>query len=395
MKTTSSDRRKMARLASPWNWRRHLGGSRREPARRDRGLRPLLEEVEGRLLLSSISLNKGVLTATGTAATNTVALGLTNTHGVQVTLDGFTASFTPGTVTSVDIMTSGSNNTVNIEATAHNVPVNIDLESGTGTVNISPTAKNLGNIQGIVTVTGGNSADVLNINDQNNSAASTYSLTSSSVTRSGSAAITYQSMDKVNLYGGSANDTYNIQSTASGVTTFVEGGAGNDTFNVSPTAENLANIQGPLTLWGLGGSNALNIYDVNNSAASTYSLTSSSVTRSGSAAISYASVDAVTLDGGSNNDTYNIDSTASGTPVSITGGGGNNLYQISPVAKDLDTIQGSVSIEGGTGTNTLIVYDQNYTGPFNYSVTSSSVSRSGAAPITFSSIHSLQVDYGT
>jgi hypothetical protein len=172
-------------------------------------------------------------------------------------------------------------------------------------------------------------------------------------------------------------------------------GNGNDTFNVSPTAKNLANIKGPLTVWGMGGSNSLNVFDQNDSTASTYTITSSSVTRSGSAAISYASVNAVNLDGGSNNDTYDVDSTASGTPVSIIGGGGNNLYQISPSAENLNTIQGNVSIEGGSGTNTLIVYDQNYTGLFDYSVTSSSVTRGGAATITFSSIQQLQIDYGT
>jgi len=360
---------------------------------------PKADFVVYSLIGQNFYLSNGVLTVNGDQLganyNDEVVLSLTSSGGEQVTLNGMTAQFNPGAVSSVDVITDGGDNTVNVDATAAGVPVSIDMLGGTGTVNITPSSKYLGNIHGNVSVTGGNSADVLNIFDQNDTGAATYSVTSSTVTRSGAAAISYATVGSVNLYGGSGNDTYNIESTASGTPVFIEAGAGNDTFNVSPTAKNLSNIQGALTVWGLGGSNSLNVYDQNDTGAATYSVTSSTVTRSGSAAISYASVNSVNLYGGSGNDTYNIESTASGTPVFIEGGAGNDTFNVSPKSENLNTIQGNVSVVGGLGTNSLIVYDQAYTGTTDYSVTSSTVTRSGAATITYSSIQNLTLYPGT
>jgi hypothetical protein len=360
---------------------------------------PKADFVVYSLIGQNFYLSNGVLTVNGDQLganyKDSVTLGLTSSGGEQVTLNGMTVQFTRGTVTSVDVITDGGNNTVNVDATAAGIPVSIDMLGGTGTVNIAPSSEYLGNIQGNVSVTGGNSADVLNIFDENNPSQATYSITSSTVTRSGAAAISYDSAASVNLYGGSGNDTYNIESTASGEPVSIQGGAGNDTFNVSPTAKNLSNIQGALTVWGLGGSNSLNVFDQNDTAAATYSITSSTVTRSGAAAISYDSVASVNLYGGSGNDTYNIESTASGEPVLIEGGAGNDTFNVSPSAKNLETIGGPLTVWGFGGSNSLNVFDQNNTGAATYSVTSSSVTRAGTAAISYASVNSVNLDGGS
>ena len=253
-----------------------------------------------------------------TVTVDTSVLPFFHIPTVTATLNGATSSYFQFGVSSIYVFTEGGSNTVNIEHTVASIPVTVDLVGGSGTVNISPSAKNLTNIQGSVSVEGDyNSADALDLYDQNNASQVTYSATSSTMTRTGAATVSYSSIGSVNLEGGNANNTYNIVSTAYKTPMTIFGGAGNDTFNVSPTAKNLSNIQGALTVWGLGGSNSLNVYDQNDTGAATYSVTSSSVTRSGSAAISYASVNSVNLYGGSGNDTYNIESTASGMTVFI------------------------------------------------------------------------------
>ncbi len=199
------------------------------------------------------------------------------------------------------------------------------------------------------------------------------------------------------LNGGSGNTTYNIEGTAPRTTLTVQGGSGNDTFNISPTAQNLANIQGAVSIQGGGGTNALNVFDNNNTTSATYSVTSSTVTRPGAAPISYnGQTQGLTLDGGSANDTYDIESTSAYTPVTVSGGAGNDTFNISPTARDLDNIQGKIAVEGGNGTNALNVFDSNNPNAVTYSVTSSTVTRTGAAPISYNSqVQSLQLDMGS
>ncbi len=290
------------------------------------------------------------------------------------------------------------NDTYIVDGTPAGTAVEISAGSGKNTFNVIPTAQTLGTIQGNLTVYGGGS-NTLNIFDQNNSAGDTYTLastsaTSSTVTRTGAPTIGYASEGAVNLYGGSGNDTYNVDGTPSGTALAIAGGSGNDTFNVSPTAETLGTIQGDLTVAGGGGTNTLNINDQNSSASDTYTLASSSaaassVARTGGPTIDYSSEGAVHLYGGSGNDTYNVNGTSAGTAVAITGGNGTNAFNVSPTARTLGTIQGNLTVLGG-GSNTLSIFDQNNPASGAYSLASSSatlssVTRTGAAPISYAS----------
>jgi hypothetical protein len=492
---------------------------------------PKADLVVYSLIGQNFYLSNGVLTVNGDQLgdnyDDTVTLGLTGSGGVEVTLDGMAASFKAGSVTSVDIITKGGDNTLDIEATAPNVSVSVDMVFGTGTVNISPSADNLDSIQGAVAVTGTSSSDVLNIYDFNNRSQVTYAVTSAAVTRTGAAPITYywigdlklhtgqgnntcniestaqgtpltvlggggdetfnvspatgnpitvngspttgylntiqsnvtinagdggfstlnvndtnntqastwtlstktvfgllflatydtivrsgwsyeldfeapisgadEGTNKLVLDGGNGNNAYSIESTEPGIAVTLQGGSGNDTYNISPTAKNLDKIQGNVAISGGFGTNALSIFDDNNAKAVTYSVTSSTVTRTGSATISYNSfTENLTLDGGSVNDTYNIESTSAATPVTVKAGSGNNTYNISPTAKNLDNIRGDVAISGGLGANALSIFDDSNAKAVTYSVTSSTVSRTGSASVSYNSTtENLTLDGGS
>jgi len=311
---------------------------------------------------------------------------------------GGNASYTFGTP-SVD--------TYNIESTEFGVPMWIIGGSCNNVFNVSPVANDLANVAGGLTVWGhvpgvdANGSDTLNIDDQNGGQSSfnaaTYDITSSTVTASDAAPISYATMSNVNISGSSNADTYNIESTPSGTAMQVTGTSGRDTFEVSPTARSLATIQGNLTIGDLAlGGNTLNIDDQNNSAADTYTLasasqTSSTVTRTGAATISYASEEAVNLYGGGN-DTYNVNGTPSGTAVTVEGESGKDTFNVSPTAKSLATIQGNLTVDdsAGDGSNTLNIDDQNNSASDTYtlasaSMASSSVTRTGAATISYAS----------
>src|SRR5262249_3762525 len=153
------------------------------------------------------------------------------------------------TLSGTYVFPEGGSNLVDIEHTLFSHPVTIDLVGGSATVNLSRFAGDLGNIRGDVNVVGdSNVEDGLVLYDLNNASEVTYRVNSSSVLRDVSATISYSAIGSVFIAGGSASNTYNIESTAPNIPVTIEAGAGNDYFFVSQSAENLDNLQGSLTV---------------------------------------------------------------------------------------------------------------------------------------------------
>ncbi len=246
-----------------------------------------------------------------------------------------------------------------------------------------------------MTVWGLGGSNSLNVYDQNDTTAATYSVTSSSVTRSGSAAISYASLSSLELDGGSGNDTYNIESTAAATQVGVAAGNSTNTFNISPTAKDLSTIQGNLTVSSGSNNNALVLDDQANSANSTYSLVGSTVSRTGTATITYLSVDSLVLNGGSGNDIYNIQGTGGETPVSIVAGKGNDTFNVSPSSKNLGTVNAPLSINGGGGNDSMVLDDQAYPTSTTYVLTPTTVSRAGMATVTYVAVESVTLNGGS
>ena len=182
------------------------------------------------------------------------------------------------------------NDTINIEDTFAGVTVTANGGNNDDTINVSPTARFLDNILGDVSIDGGDGTDRLNIHDQNNPFPDTFTVSITSVDRNASAPISYAAIDRLNLNGGTGGVTYNVEGTASGVTTTIDGGTGNDTFNVSPVARNLGTLDGILTVSGAGGDNLLNLFDQNNTLSHTFTVTGSTVARSFSSTINYSAM---------------------------------------------------------------------------------------------------------
>jgi hypothetical protein len=80
--------------------------------------------------------------------------------------------------------------------------------------------------------------------------------------------------------------------------------------------------------------------------------------------------------------------------LTINGGSGNDTFNVGSTANTLDPIQGPVTVNGQGGFDTLNINDQGSTTPHDYTQTATTFSRDGAATITFSSIESLQPHKG-
>lgn len=102
------------------------------------------------------------------------------------------------------------------------------------------------------------------------------------------------------------------------------------------------------------------------------------------------------LRGENENDTLTVLATAVGSVVSLDGGAGAaNVLNIGEAGGSLDGLLGEVCADGTGGTSAVNVFDDGDASDNTYVVTDSTVSRSGAATVSYTDAASLNVDGGT
>jgi hypothetical protein len=311
---------------------------------------------------------RGSLTVTGTAGKDyiTIRSMAANPAFVEVIVNGqrqYAGLWSA--LTGITVNATSGDDLVQIDDTPVGTPVVVNLGNGMDQVLISGTAADLGTIQGPLTIHGGSGFDLLFVNDYN-LADTSYAITGSSVSRPGSAPISYDDhIGRVRIAGG-----------------------GNDTFNILGPHQAIVGISaGP-------GSNAVNIDDSSNSADTTYTVTGSSVMRTGSAAVNYifGGITNLVLTGGSGNNTYNVTSTlgtypttlntgsgadtvnvrSTSGPLFINSGGGGDTITLSNNAATLAGL-GHVIVNDPSKSATVTVDDSGFAGSTTYTVTSSQV----------------------
>jgi hypothetical protein len=284
------------------------------------------------------------------------------------------------------------NNTININSTASGTPVTINDDAGSDTVNVGNGDLNA--VAGAVTVNGSGGTALVNVNDQSNASVNSYAVTSSTVGRAGFAGLTYNGIAGLTINGGTAADTYSLNSTASGTPVTANGGASNDTFKL--TAGNLDSLAGAVTVNGGGGSNTVNVNDQTNTGTQTYVVTDSTVTRGPTfGGLTYGTVQTLVLNGGSGADIYNIQGTASGTATTVKGGAASDTFDVGSTINTLDAILGALTIKGNGGTNVLQLFDQGNAVGQTFTLSPTLITRSGGVSITYGTMISLGIQAGT
>jgi hypothetical protein len=188
------------------------------------------------------------------------------------------------------------------------------------------------------------------------------------------------------LNGNGDNDTINIETTFPGILTTANGGPGNDTINITPAGQFLDTIAGAVTVNGGPDADTLVVNDQADPRADTFELTGTTVDRNAAAAITYGTVETVTVDGGSGGETFNLADTLATDSTVINGGAGKDFFNVTPVGQSLDTIQGPVTVNGGDKADVLTIHDEANPNNDDFVVTGTSVDRNGAAPIIYSSM---------
>jgi acrosin len=238
-------------------------------------------------------------------------------------------------------------------------------------------------------------------------------LDSSQTYSDGSSTLTFSGFGT--LQGGAGADSFDVTSAT---TANLLGGAGADTFNISAALigsvdgqgdSDTLNVGGDVTLTvsdatGFSGSNSnvsggfAGIDTLNNTDGtgaltgenvdSTWDLGGSQTYNDGSQTLIFSGYS--TLNGGSAQDTFNVTQTAPGVSLTLNGNAGDNSFNVS----NLDNVQGNVTIDGGSGSNTLAIDDSAKTSSVSWTIESSDVQRENAGTISYSNMATVDVTVG-
>lgn len=292
----------------------------------------------------------------------------------------------------------------------------IALNTGTGndTIRIGGTADATGNLNDViaaVTVNGGTGTNAIHLIDASNASARTIDLSSTVLSWGATPSVTYgATVTDIRVFGGSAGDTMNLNSSAASTayslngnagndnftvtqnavtnTTTINGGANNNTLTLGGTGQTLDNILGAITFNGGtgGGTNTLTIDDTLDATGNTYTVTGTTIARAGAGTTTYdASVTAINVTAGAGIDTFNAQATASTvTQTTLTGNAGLDTFNIGN-ASSVAGILGNVSVNGGGNADVLNYNDSAQAGA-TYTVNASGIQRATGAFTAFANM---------
>jgi Ca2+-binding RTX toxin-like protein len=103
----------------------------------------------------------------------------------------------------------------------------------------------------------------------------------------------------------------------------------------------------------------------------------------------WSALTSITIAATAGNDTINLEDTPTGVPVTINLGDGSDTVNLNPTAQKLSTLAGTITINGGSGNDTLVGPGANNTWRITSSNTGTLSSANMAGLVTFGSVQNL------
>ncbi len=365
--------------------RRSLQTSRSVPRSRKPVRRPFeIEYLETRLAPACTRTTfPPVVWFTCTAASETIKLSMPSSSSLEITVDNVTNTWSLSGLTEVVLIAGDGNDTVDVVSTAAGKALHIHTGNDADIVNVSPVARNLNNLAGNLNIIDSDKQVAIHINDQNNLANSTYTLstpeaTEGRLTRAGAAQISYRvqysfpTSASVTINGGPGSTTFNVTDTPGLIDTYLNSGTGVNTVNVLRTSNSLfingqngldtVNIGTGGTLQTINGSihvsntssrTALDINDASRTLPRTMTLTDINLTIPSVGLISWVENDlrSLLIKGGFGGNTFNVTDTPSNfafTGVTLHNGVGTDTVNVSGTT-------GPLAIKAQSSTDTVNV----------------------------------------
>jgi hypothetical protein len=316
------------------------------------------------------------------------------TGGVRIVLNGETVTFDAGRLQNITVNTGTGNDTVDVESLPANVALTIKLGSGNDTVRLSPTAGQMDNILGAISIQGGTGTSTVDVNDRGTTDlvgilrtqhTVTYVVQGSQFTRDDfvvrhldllptttqtfHSAVSFSGISRLVISGGNCANDYDIQTDALTTPVTVHGGSATDALAFDDSA-------------------------LSSAFSATYTLTSDQVKRVGispsgsivrptlvrTATVDFYGIANVNVDGAGTASTFNVLGVAGATQVGLFPGRGANIITVGDANNTLGEILGGLSI-WGQGNDTLLLNDRamvkvpGFTDVVSFAITDRSVVR--------------------
>lgn len=253
---------------------------------------------------------------------------------------------------------------VNIEAIAGETTIKTD--AGNDVIVVSSKAQTVNTVAASLIIAGGTGYDILDINDIGDSTNASTLLTNTSVTGLGmGGAITYDTVEFLNLELGAGNNSLTVQDTHSSATriqtgagddtvevngvsgqTIIKTSSGQDTVHIGNTQNGVTRVTQPLTVSGGSGVDILSIDNSADTANRVVFFTDTQISGLGATnVINYGSFETANLRLGSGDDTVAIATTQT-DDTNIDINSGNDVVNV-------NSVYGNTNVDGGSGQDTL------------------------------------------
>jgi hypothetical protein len=328
-------------------------------------------------------------------ATSSSALGLLDRSGAPEI--GYA-----GSGLSVTLNAANHGNKIDVLDILQGTSATVNTGNGKNTIQVGGPGAGLDNIAGPLTINGGTGSNTLLLDDAAGTASETYELTANQLHREANATtgdvhVHFIGMANVSIHASNkvGTNVITVHGTPSGASVAVDPGKSYALL----TVEDLDDTQGALTFSWTTGEKSLSVNDRSASANATYTLTSAAGTtnlqRSGAALLTLtgALTDLFLSPGRLHDNLVKVMSIAAGTYAGIFAGKRNNNIVVSP-SQSLDTIAGSLSIEGQPTTQ-VILNDQKAASGRGYTLTASRLTfNPSLAPLTLDTVGTVTLNAG-
>jgi acrosin len=315
------------------------------------------------------------------------------------------------TVESLTLNAGAFDDAVLVPSTLAATPVTLKTGGGNDVVNVGSASDSLDGILGRVSIDGQLGADRLSLNDQGRARGLLYEVNAAAVLREAMAPVSYAGVEDLTLNAASVLSVFtpvnSIAVKGTSTATTINGSAGlRDAFTVGNGGNSLDDIRGPLTINGRDGDDSLVLEDRGDANANSYTVSAASVTRAGSALISYSLPGSVsffaglTINAGAFDDAAIVRSAAAGAPVTLNMGAGQDRVTLGGnLITRLGGIASPVTVRGEAGVDSVVVSDvDNGLTPafgFDFKVTSTDVTRGGRQVLRYETAEGLTLTAGS
>jgi hypothetical protein len=221
----------------------------------------------------------------------------------------------------------------------------------------------------------GGGTNTLTVDDSGQSAGDTIQVSGGQVSLPNSQGVVVDStfMNSLTLYTGSGNDAVTVIGSTSPL-------------NPNLTVQDSG-----------GGGNSLTLDCSAFVGGFTYQVTSSQLGLQSQQqpVVHYAGFQNLALKTGSNSDVVNVESTPAGGTTTVDGGNGNDTLVAGGTAGKLDGIQEPVALNGGSGTDAVVVNDASSTTNNVYVGSPAAVSKLGGPVVSYSAVEAVTVNGGS